>query len=525
MGQEVADSPSAGQDPSADESPDLTAEESPDPGVEEKARGGLAHALGLTVASAFVWGVAHLATGRRVVGLLLMGLFVAIIGGGVVVLFEYREDLKQIAVQRDWLAGITIGILALALVWAAVVVRSYLILRPKNLARPAQVLAGGLVVVLVIGVCTPLAWAARDTYTLRDAIGSIFQGDEGRPPVIANASDPWKDKPRVNVLLLGGDGAGNRVGIRTDSMTLASIDTHTGDTVLLSLPRNLQHFPMIPRLQSRWPDGFTGMGAPGDQGLLNELFQDAEENPALVPGFRKGRRGPELMKEEISYLLGQNIDYYILINLFGFAKIVDAMGGVQVHIPQDIPFGGPEDGSAPAGVIKAGNRKLDGKTALWFGRSRTASSDFDRMGRQKCLMKDVAEQADPQKVLTRFEQLAKAAKKTLSTNIPAEMLPALVKLSGTMKHGADITSLMFVPPEFHVYRPDLRVMHRATTRAIDASEAKRANGGQAPTPDPSTSANPSASAGTGKKAHPRASASASSGRAKTRAISLTDVCG
>src|SRR5262245_47025660 len=80
--------------------------------------GSLAYALGLTVASIFVWGVAHMVAGRRVAGLLLMTLFAALAGGGVIVVLDYREDLKQIAVRRDWLAGITIGILVLALVWA-----------------------------------------------------------------------------------------------------------------------------------------------------------------------------------------------------------------------------------------------------------------------------------------------------------------------------------------------------------------------------------------------------------------------
>src|SRR5262249_32033926 len=182
---------------------------------------------------------------------------------------------KQIAVQRDWLAGITGGILALALVWAVIVVRSYQVVRPRGMARTARVLAGALVVVLAVGVCSPLVWAARSTYTLRDTIGTIFHGDEARPQPPVNMDDPWKDTPRVNLRRLGGDGAGDRVGVRTDSMTVASVDTKTGNTVLFSLPRNLQHFPMIPRLRSRWPDGFTGVGAPGDEGLLNELFQDA----------------------------------------------------------------------------------------------------------------------------------------------------------------------------------------------------------------------------------------------------------
>ncbi|MEV5706860.1 LCP family protein [Actinoallomurus sp. NPDC052274] len=520
---------------------------------------GLVHALGLTVASAVVWGIAHIWAGRRVAGILLMGLFAVLVGGGVFVALRYQHDLKNIAVQRDWLAGITGGILALALLWAGIVVRSYQVVRPTGMARTARVLAGAMVLVLAVGVCSPLVWAARSTYTLRDTIGTIFHGDQARPQPV-NVEDPWKDKPRVNILLLGGDGAGDRIGIRTDSMTVASIDTKTGDTVLFSLPRNLQHFPMLPRLRSRWPDGFTGVGAPGDQGLLNELFQDAEDDPSLVPGFGKGRRGPELVREEISYLIDQPIDYYILVNLFGFADIVDAMGGVKVHIAHDIPFGGPEDGSAPTGVLKTGDRDLSGKEALWYGRSRTASDDFTRMGRQKCLMKAIAEQADPQRVLTRFQQLAAAAKKTISTNIPAELLPALITLSGTMKHGAQISSLMFVPPQFHVYRPDLQVMRRAAAAALAASEERSATATPSPeasggtstsaqpsatpapaaspaglsSPAPSRSAEASAGASAasspGDSATPSAGDDASGGaspkaQAKDKAVSLTAACG
>jgi anionic cell wall polymer biosynthesis LytR-Cps2A-Psr (LCP) family protein len=98
------------------------------------------------------------------------------------------------------------------------------------------------------------------------------------------------------------------------------------------------------------------------------------------------------------------------------------------------------------------------------------------MDPQKCLMKDIADQADPQKVVTHFEKLANAAKNTLSTNIPAKLLPALVKLSGTVKHGADISSLSYDPskiPGFHTDRPAdatiVQVMRRAAARAIATS--------------------------------------------------------
>src|SRR6185295_1847380 len=49
--------------------------------------------------------------------------------------------------------------------------------------------------------------------------------------------------PRLNILLLGGDAGPGRVGTRTDTVILASINTKTGDTALISLPRNLTHMP------------------------------------------------------------------------------------------------------------------------------------------------------------------------------------------------------------------------------------------------------------------------------------------
>jgi hypothetical protein len=156
------------------------------------------------------------------------------------------------------------------------------------------------------------------------------------------------------------------------------------------------------------------------------------------------------------------------------------------------------------------------------------SSDFVRMGRQKCLMKDVAEQADPQRVLTSFQKLAKAAKKTISTDIPAEMLPALIRLSGTMKQGAQVTSLMYVPPQFQNVGPNLQVMRQAAAKAIAESEAAGRTPSATPvtpgaTADPSTSADPGASADPSKSASP--SASKGSGQHKSKAVSLTAACG
>jgi LCP family protein required for cell wall assembly len=477
--------------------------------------GHLGRALALTFASALVWGVAHLSAGRRLAGGALMALYAALIAGLVVAgLTVSKNRFEQIAVQHTWLDSITIGIIVLALIWATIVLRSYQVLRPDGLAVATRIVSGALVAVFMVLVCTPLVWAAHYTHVYRSALTTVFHGDHNAKPI--DTDNPWKNTPRINVLLLGGDGAGDRTGIRTDSITVASINTTTGNTVMLGVPRNLQDVPMPPRLHSQFPDHFTG-DAPNDQGLINEIYQYAEDHPSVMPGYPKGERGPELDSQVVGHLLGIKIDYYIVVNLFGFADIVNAVGGVKIRVAQDIPYGGPEDGSAPTGVIKAGYRKLNGYDALWYGRSRTASDDFARMARQKCLLRAIAQQADPQKVLSRFEQIAAAVQKTVSTNIPPELLPALVKLSGTMKHGADIRSLLFVPPLINTGDPNVALMRRLTATAIAEND-----GTQPPSASPSTSpSNIKKSPSTGSNGDPNP------GQGKgpqTKPVSLSAAC-
>ncbi|MFD0905433.1 LCP family protein [Actinomadura sediminis] len=442
--------------------------------------GGLSRALALTLASALVWGVAHIVTGRRRIGGLLLAVYTVLAAAVAAAATIYRGDLLNLIVRPDVLQQITGGLIVLGVLWVALVVRSYQLVRPAGMRPSARSLGAAAVALMCFGVAVPTAWAVRGTYVYRDALTSIFQagGHSGKK---IDTDDPWNGEERVNILLLGGDAAENRPGVRTDSMTLASVDTDTGDTVLLSLPRNLESFPMPPGpARDRFPYGFTG-GGPMTPGLLNEVYQYAEEHPDVVPGVPKGQRGPTLLKATISGILGLPVDYYILVDMFGFADIVDAMGGVKINILQPIPYGQRGD------VLQPGYRTLTGKEALWYGRSRTNSSDYVRMGRQKCLMAAIAEQADPRTVLTKFDALASAAKQTLSTDIPQELLPALIELSGEVKEDARIDSLQFVPPLIHTGNPDFEKIRRLAAEAIGAADRPAGSA----TPSPPSSGSPS----------------------------------
>src|SRR5690606_36791035 len=106
--------------------------------------------------------------------------------------------------------------------------------------------------------------------------------------------------------------------------------------------------------------------------------------------------------------LGLRIDYYVLVNLKAFEQLIDAFGGITVNVNYPVPKGGSEEeGRKPGGWIQPGpNQRLDGFDALWFARGRWGLDDYQRMLRQRCVIKAIIDQADPIKVLTRFEAIA-----------------------------------------------------------------------------------------------------------------------
>jgi LCP family protein required for cell wall assembly len=430
---------------------------------------GLPSSIALTLASALLWGVAHLATDRRRTGLALMSAYVLMLAVLLSIATALGTKLLSLAVQPAWLTALTVLLAVIAIVWTAVIVWSYLLVRPDS------AVGRGVTTVLAIALCglvlVPTVYAARVTYLSRDVVTTLFPGNTS--PVVAQ--DPWNGAGRVNFLLLGADAAPGRPGVRTDSMTVASVDTATGATTLLGLPRNLQRveLPDGPA-KERFPYGFSGAGS-DTPGLLNEVFQYAEDYPEIMPGVRKGQRGPSMLKETISGILGIPVNYYAMVDMKGFAQIIDAMGGVTVTIKDPIVYGKYREGLLPAGT-----RKLSGAEALWFGRSRTDSDDYVRMGRQKCLLNAVAKQADPVTVLNSFEGLAAATKRAISTDIPQNLLPALVELAQKVKD-SKIRSLNFVPPLISTVYPDWSLIRRKVAEALTDRPSPAT---AAPTPSP-----------------------------------------
>ena len=171
------------------------------------------------------------------------------------------------------------------------------------------------------------------------------------------------------------------------------------------------------------------------------------------------------------------VDYYVLINLEGFSKMINALGGIKLNINTYIPIGGDTDRHIPPKeYLKPGpNQKLNGRSALWYARGRYGSDDFARMDRQRCVINAIIKQANPTNMLARYEDIVKAGKQLVYTDMPREVLPLMVDLSLRAKDG-NVRSVVFKSgvDGFSSGNPNFPLMRKRVKAAISESKHPKA---------------------------------------------------
>lgn len=222
---------------------------------------------------------------------------------------------------------------------------------------------------------------------------------------------------RLTVLLLGADAGPGRRGVRTDAVIVASVNTMSGDAVLFGLPRNLGGLTFA--------DGSEFPGLP--LGMLNEVYQWAWRHPDRFTGQDPGATA---VSNVASTLLGIPIDHYVMVDMVGFAEVVDVLGGVTVHVEGEVqaPLYDRSSGTHTMITIPAGDQRLDGDHALAYTRSRTGSNDYSRMARQRCLLTSLAAQAEPLRLFARFTEILATIEARVTTDIPLSKIPSIVNL-------------------------------------------------------------------------------------------------
>lgn len=225
--------------------------------------------------------------------------------------------------------------------------------RRRTTSGPRRVLAviGVLALVLVGGVAGAAWW-------LKGSIGSVgdpfAQIDESTRPQVAAGDEA------VNFLVLGSDSrisAGDpsqwEAGAqRTDAIMLVHLAGDGRSAQVVSIPRD------------------SWVPIPG--------HGEAKINAAFSYG------GPALMIETVEQLTGVRIHHFAVTDFDSFVRMTDALGGVEITVPEDVSDGGEVS-------FTAGTHLMDGQEALAYARQRhgLAGGDFDRVQRQQNWMRAI----------------------------------------------------------------------------------------------------------------------------------------
>lgn len=493
---------------------------------------------GWTLLSAVVPGLGLVRTRWRPFGLVLAFLAAAV---AVIALLGSLGILGNVAGRIVLLTGatnpqsLTVGWVALAafgVLWLVSIVATHLLTRPTRPTGWQRVGGAALVGVLALAVAVPTFVGARTIYDTASLIRDVFQDadDPGgvEAPQFGNALDPWANKPRLNVLILGSDAGPDRKGTRTDTVIVASVNTRTGDTVLYSLPRQTQKmpFPQGSELNKLYPRGFVLPDPDPLSYAVSAMYAAVPEHSlkAIPPAKDPGAKALEL---SVGEALGLQVDYYAMVNLEGFTELVNALGGITVNINKPVPVGGKNptviggnDGFPPDRWLAPGpHQHLNGYDALWYARGRYQTNDYDRMSRQRCVIQAITQQVNLANVLANYEALTKAGKNIVATDVPNSLLPALIDLASKVR-SVPLRSISFENDKdgFSTENPNWRLVRERVQESLDPvtapSVAPTTDAAASPSSTPSTtprgvpSRTPTASKSTSKAA-PSAPASPS----------------
>lgn len=369
--------------------------------------------------------------------------------------------LRLVSTGHAWRAGggkgwLVVVVLALvvaiphaALAWVGLETRASLV----GVFEPAT---------LSVAADTTTTTVPTTTTTTIVDLGPIVTapGQYGEDDTEATPAAPWQPfgTERLNILLLGGDAGPGRRGLRTDTMIVASIDPISGDAALFGLPRNFG----APTLSD---------GSPVPVSQLGHVYGWGAKNPDLFPGPDPGAGA---VRDAAENLTGLDIDYFALVDLTGFADLVDAFGGVELEVGEavDGPLYDPVGGGYQMVRIMPGRQHLDGAHALAYSRARYGSSDYVRMGRQRCLLAAMAAEADLLGLFGRLDGILDAVDAHLVTDLPVEVVPELIRLSPRVS-AAGIRLMGFGPdwgagrsPTGHVI-PDIERIRDAVRMVIE----------------------------------------------------------
>ena len=423
------------------------------------------------VLSFVIPGMGQAYAGRRLLGLLMalpiLLLAAAIIGVATGEIGGFRNRLFA----SEFLVGVLV-LNGVVLLWRGIAIAHAGLTPWERIQghdrRVALMVVGALLVVTV----AMHAWLGAVVAQFDTTLGLVFgtqgvtvSGPGGGGGVGADPDEPvnepsfeWDGTERINILLIGTDAAPGRDTVLTDVMLVVSVDPVAETAVMISVPRDTGYVPL--------PD--TTLFADGlFPEKVNELATQAALDPATwcpdLADDESEECGLRTVERSIGLYLGIEIHHYALVDMAGFASMIDAIGGVELCLEGrlvDPAFDGSltNEETNVGLVLEPGCRLYDGITALAYARSRQGyiempdgervqQSDFDRSARQQRVLLAMREELTEADTFLELPQLLAAIGQTVSTDFPRDQAGDFASLLPLIA-GPDIERVVLGYPEF-----------------------------------------------------------------------------
>jgi polyisoprenyl-teichoic acid--peptidoglycan teichoic acid transferase len=328
----------------------------------------------------------------------------------VLVLYEARSGLAVLAARLldpTVAAGVFVAVLALGVWRLMAVLHAYAVSDSRLRSKLAERLA--LVVLLAAIAVTHAIGAVYVSSAYQMDLGIFAVGGNG-----AEAAPAAPSGPRVTVLLAGLDQYTTRTERLYDSLMVVSVDTDTKRIAMVSVPRDTSGYPL-------YFGGTAHFKINAIPTYVRNGWLESPDQPVTT------------LVKEVGYLVGVPIDYYGVLDLGNFMKLIDMVGGVDVVNPAaiDDPTYDWLDGSPYGFTLSAGPHHLDGRDALAYARSRHGSgnNDWARAARQQQLLVAVAHKMATPAMAVKLPDLMAQAASLVSTNFPASRVADMVEFA------------------------------------------------------------------------------------------------